>query len=197
MGSAASFWTAGLSADAVLPPAIDRPGDTERLDLDLDSTRPRSLVVLLQVAMGQVIDVLATRVFSPVDHAAFDLGPTKHFLRIDKQQGDARVALEVLEPTAIGPAVDPEGPVFLFEPDRHHLDTPVFADGPNERREHLLRELLHFRTERDRHQTTSYLKSHVARTTEIASHTKMPSMSPRTAQREAPSTLILRSASET
>src|SRR6267378_5411855 len=144
-----------------------------------------------------MFDVVATRVFGPADHAALDLRPAKHFLRIHKQQGDARVALEVLEPTAVGSAIDPEEPVLLFEPDRHHLDAPILAHGPDERREHLLRELLHFRTELDCHHTTSHLNSRVARTTAIASHTKMPSMSPRMAQREAPSTLILRSASET
>src|SRR6267143_1657848 len=141
-----------------------------------------------------MVDMVATRVFGPVDHATLDLGPAKHFLRIDKQQGDAGVALEVLEPTAIGPAVDPEGPVSLFEPDRHHLDAPIFAHGPDERREHLLRELLHFRTELDRHHATSHLNNRIAMTSAIASQTANPSRSPRTAQRSAPSRLMLRRA---
>src|ERR1700693_2316447 len=52
IGKAASFWTAGLSADAMLPPAIDRPGDAQRLDLDGDPAGTRALVILLQVPMG-------------------------------------------------------------------------------------------------------------------------------------------------
>src|ERR1700694_1804156 len=52
IGSAASFWTAGLSANAVLPPAVDGAGDAQRLDLDLDPARPRALVILLKVAVG-------------------------------------------------------------------------------------------------------------------------------------------------
>src|SRR5438046_10438693 len=45
--------------------------------------------------------------------------------------------------------------------------------------------------------TTSHLKRRVASTTVIPSQMKMPSKSVRTAQREAPSTLMLRRASET
>src|ERR1700730_9989912 len=197
MGSAASFWTAGLSADGFLPPAIDGAGDAQRLDLDLDAAGPRALIILLQVPMGQVIDMVAPCIFSPVDHAALDLGPAKHFLRVDQQQRDPRVALEMFEPAAIRPAIDPERAILELEPHRDHLDTAVFTVGPDDGRKDLLGECLHFWTELDRHHTTSHLKSRVARTTEMASHTNMPNMSPRTAQSEAPSTLILRSASET
>jgi len=41
IGSAASLWTAGLSAEVFLAPAIDRAGHAQRLDLDLDAARPR------------------------------------------------------------------------------------------------------------------------------------------------------------
>src|SRR3982074_626922 len=68
IGSAASVWTAGLSAEAVLPAAIDRPGDTKRLDLDLDSTSPGILIVTAEVAVGEMVDVFAARVLGPVDH---------------------------------------------------------------------------------------------------------------------------------
>src|ERR1700730_18836879 len=59
MGSAASFLTAGLSADAFLPPAIDGARDAQRLDLDRDPAGPGALVILVQVPMGQVIDMVA------------------------------------------------------------------------------------------------------------------------------------------
>src|ERR1700737_1535061 len=59
MGSAASFWTAGLSADAFLPPAIDGAGKAQRLDLDRDPAGPGALVILVQVPMGEVIDMVA------------------------------------------------------------------------------------------------------------------------------------------
>src|SRR6202023_3279918 len=144
-----------------------------------------------------MIDVRAARIFGPVDHLAFHLGPAPHILGIDQQQGDPRVALEVLEPPAIRAAVDPERPILLLEPDRHHLDRTVLAGGPNERGEDFLGKGLHFWTELNRHQTTSHLNSRVASTTATPSQMKMPSKSVRMAQSEAPSTLILRRASET
>src|ERR1700732_1829728 len=49
IGSAASFRTAGLSADAFLAPAIDGARDAQRLDLDLDPAGAWPLVILLQV----------------------------------------------------------------------------------------------------------------------------------------------------
>src|ERR1700687_6284853 len=68
----------------------------------------------------------------------------------------------MLEPASVGAAIDPEGSIFLLEPHRDHLDAPVFAVGPDDRRKDLLGKRLHFRTELDRHHTTSHLKSRVA-----------------------------------
>src|SRR5438132_4689008 len=52
IGRPASVRTAGLSAaDAFLAPAIDRAGDAQRLDLNLDTAGPRPLIILLQVAV--------------------------------------------------------------------------------------------------------------------------------------------------
>src|ERR1700694_4935943 len=102
----------------------------------------------------------------------------------------------MFEPAAVGAAIDPEGPIFLLEPHRHHLDAAILTVSSDDGWKDLLGKRLHFQAQLDRHHTTSHLNSRVARTTEIASHTKMPSMSPRTAQSEAPSTLILRSASD-
>src|SRR5467141_363077 len=51
IGIAASRWTSGLSAEAVLPAAIDGAGHTERFDLDLDTAGPRPPVIRLQVAV--------------------------------------------------------------------------------------------------------------------------------------------------
>src|ERR1700738_109876 len=109
-----------------------------------------------------MIDVVAARIFSPVDHLAFHLGPAPHILGIDQEQGDARVALQVLEPPTIRPAVDPERPILLLEPDRYHLDRTVLASGPDEHRKDFLGEGLHFWAELNRHQTTSHLNSRVA-----------------------------------
>src|ERR1700730_1639369 len=184
IGSAASFWTAGLNADATFPPPIDRPGDAQGLDLDSDPAGTGTLVIMVLVTMGQVVDVVATRIFGPVDHPPLHLRPAKHLLRVDQQQRDAWIALEVLEPTAIRAAVDPERSVLLLEPHGHHLDAAVLAIGPDDCRKDLLGEGLHFRAELDRHQTTSHLNSRVPSTTALASHTKMPSMSPRIAHSE-------------
>src|SRR5207245_8070569 len=99
IGCATSARTAGLrTATALPPPAIDGPLDSLRLNLDLDAPGARILVVAAGVAMGEMIDVLATGMFGPVDHAALDLGPPKHVLQVDQQQGDARVAMPMLEP---------------------------------------------------------------------------------------------------
>src|SRR6266852_3302398 len=162
MGNAASFRTAGLSAAAFLAPTIDRAGDAQRLDLDLDPAGAGALVILLQVAVRELIDVVAARVVGPVDHPALDLGPAAHLLGIDQQQRDAWVTLEVLEPAAIRAAVDPERTVLLLEPHRHDLDGPVFAVGPNDRRKDLLGKRLHFRAELNCHHTTSHLNRRVA-----------------------------------
>src|SRR5437899_4597644 len=109
MGCATSARTAGLrAATALPPPAIDGPLDSLRLNLDLDAAGARILVVAAGVAMGEMIDVLAAGIFGPVDHAALDLGPAKHVFRVDQQQGDARVALQMLEPPSVGAPVDPE-----------------------------------------------------------------------------------------
>src|SRR2546428_4429442 len=60
IGSAASFCTAGLRGwDRLPPPAIDGPGDAQRLDLDLDPAGARVLIILPQVAVRQMVDVLA------------------------------------------------------------------------------------------------------------------------------------------
>src|SRR3979411_325674 len=112
IGSAASFWTAGLRMGAFLAPAIDRAGDARWLDLDLDPAGAGALIVLLQIAMGQVIDVVAARVFGPIDHAALNLRPAPHVLGIDEKHGDAWIALKVLEPAAIRSTIDPEGSVL-------------------------------------------------------------------------------------
>src|SRR6202165_3444503 len=102
----------------------------------------------------------------------------------------------MFEPATVGAAIDPEGPISLLEPHRHQLDAAVLTVSSDDGRKDLLGKRLHFRAELDHPHTTSHLNSRVARTTEIASHTNMPSMSPRTAQSEAPSTLILRIDSE-
>src|SRR2546425_5916845 len=197
IGSAASLWTAGLSADAFLTPAIDRAGHAQRLDLDLDAARPRVLIVAPHIAMREMVDVLAAGILRPVDHATLDLRPTPHVLGIDQQHGDSWITLQVLEPSSVGPTIDPERAICLLEPDRDHLDRTVLAVGADDHRKDLLREGVHLGAELNCHWTTSsHLNRRVA-TTVIASHTKMPSRSVRTVQREAPSSLMLRRASET
>src|SRR5260370_40693972 len=59
IGSAASFRNARLSVAAVLPPAIDRASDPQRLDLDLDSPGARVLIVAHQRSMRHMGDVVA------------------------------------------------------------------------------------------------------------------------------------------
>src|SRR5438552_1913477 len=197
IGRAASFRTAGLSADAFLAPAIDRAGHAQRLDLDLDAARPRVLIVAPHVAVREVVDVLAAGILRPVNHATLDLRPAPHVLGIDEQQRDPWVALQMFKPTAVGAAVDPERAILLLEPDGDHLHRTVLAGGPDERRKDLLGESLHLGAELHCHYTTSHLNRRVASTTVIPSQMKIPSRSVRTAKREAPSTLMLRRASET
>src|ERR1700681_4005779 len=84
IASAASFRTAGVRT-GFLAPAIDRPGHSQGLDLDLDAAGTWPLIILLQVAVRQLIDVLAARVFGPVDHPPLNLGPAEHLLGIDQQ----------------------------------------------------------------------------------------------------------------
>src|SRR5438132_2885925 len=152
IGSPASFRTAGLSAaDAFLAPAIDRAGDAQRLDLNLDAARPRVLIVAPHVAMREVVDVLAAGILRPVDHATLDLRPAPHVLGIDQQKRDAWVALQMFEPATIGPTIDPEGAILLLEPDGDHLHRTVLAGGPDERRKDLLGELLHLGAELNGH----------------------------------------------
>src|SRR2546428_4000387 len=70
MGSAASRWTAGLRVTPDLAPgAIDRSRDAKRLDPNLDPTSARPLIVLAHVAVRKMVDVLTTRILSPVSHA--------------------------------------------------------------------------------------------------------------------------------
>src|SRR5256885_5818226 len=198
IGRSASFRTAGLSAnDAFLAPAIDRAGDAQRFDLNLDAAGPRPLIILLQVAVRELVDVLPAGVFRPVHHPTFDLCPAEHLLRVDQEQGDPWIALQVFEPATVGASVDPEGPVLLLEPDGDYLHRTVLAVGADDRRKDLLGEGLHLGAELHCHYTTSHLNRRVASTTVIASQMKMPSKSLRTAQREAPSTLMLRRASDT
>src|SRR5260370_35630278 len=108
MGRAASPRNCGRRVAAVLSRASDRARGPQRLDLDLDPAGTRVLIVAPQVPMRQMVDVVATRVFGPVDHPALDLRPPEHLLRVDQEQRDAWVALEVIEPAAIGAADDPQ-----------------------------------------------------------------------------------------
>src|SRR5918911_894920 len=147
MGSAASRWTSGLSATAWLLPAIDGAANPQRLNLHLDAASAWAAIILTHVAMRQLIDVLPARVFRPVHHPAQHLRPAPHILGIDQQQRDPRIALEVLEPTASGAAVDPEGAILEFEPDRHLLDAAVLSGRPDDRGKDLLHELLHLGTQ--------------------------------------------------
>src|ERR671924_1075450 len=99
---------AGLASAGLAPVAIDGAGDAQGFDLHFDAARAGATVVLLHVAVREMVDVLAPGILFPLDHTAEDLRPAPHVLGVDQQQGDARIALQVLEPAAIRPAVDPE-----------------------------------------------------------------------------------------
>src|SRR5438046_9724955 len=113
IGSAASFRTAGVSANAFLAPAIDRAGHAQRLDLDLDTAYPRILIVASHVTVREMVDVVATGILRPIDHATLDLCPAPHVLGINQQQRDSWVTLEMFEPAAVGAPGDPERTIRL------------------------------------------------------------------------------------
>src|SRR5207302_9587277 len=174
--------TPGLAA----PVAIDRSRDANWLDLDLDPACPWTLVVLAQVPVGKVIDVLATLVFLPLDHATEDLRPAPHVLWIHEEKRDPRVALEMLEPATVGAPIDPEESLGELEPDRNLFDAPILTRRANEGREHLLDELLHLGAELHRHYTTSHLNSRAAISVAMPSQITIPRRSVRMAPSGAP-----------
>src|SRR2546428_10062050 len=175
IGSAASIRTAGLSADAFLAPAIDRAGHTQRLDLHLDATRPRVLIVTPHVAMREMVDMVTARILRPIDHPTLDLRPAPHVLGIDQQQGDPWIALQVLEPATISPTIDPERAILLLEPDGNHLDRTVLAVAADDHRKDLLGARLHLGAELNCHQTTSHLHMRKATPQLRRGHHKRPS----------------------
>src|SRR5579864_1840090 len=137
MGSAASRRTSALSAVFASGISLERAHHAQRFDLDLDAIGSRTLVILAEITVREMVDVVATLVLLPSDHPSHDLRPAPHVPWINQEQRDARIAPQVLKPAAIRPAIDPEEAIFKLEPNRYLLDTAVLARGADDDGEHL------------------------------------------------------------
>src|ERR1700674_3820856 len=86
-----------------------------------------------------------------IDQASLDLRPAEHLLRIEPEQGDARVALHVQEPVSPGAAIDPQLTVAVLVPDWSHLHTDILASRAQDDGQGFVEKCLQAGTELESH----------------------------------------------